>query len=142
MKIPTTLLAIVLAAVTAGRAIADGVPVEVKKTNGCGCCRAWMEHLEENGFSPTAEDMFAAVLIRYKLDNGVPQPMVSCHTAKVAGYVIEGHVPAADIRRLLEERPDAVGLAVPGMPLGSPGMDFGDDREAFDVYLIKKDGST
>ena len=68
--------------------------------------------------------------------------MVSCHTALIDGYVIEGHVPAADIRRLLEERPDAVGLAVPGMPDGSPGMGPEDDREAYDVFLIRKDGST
>lgn len=68
--------------------------------------------------------------------------MVSCHTAVVEGYVIEGHVPAADIRKLLDESPDAVGLAVPGMPIGSPGMDFGDDREAFDVFLILQDGTT
>ena len=82
------------------------------------------------------------LLVRFKLDNGVPQRMVSCHTALIDGYVIEGHVPAADIRRLLEERPDAVGLAVPGMPYGSPGMGPEDDREAYDVFLIRKDGST
>jgi hypothetical protein len=101
-----------------------------------------MEHLEENGFAPTGQDMFAGLLVRFKLDNGVPQRMVSCHTATVDGYVIEGHVPASDIRRLLAERPDAVGLAVPEMPLGSPGMDFGDRREAFDVFLIGPDGTT
>lgn len=85
--------------------------------------------------------MFGGLLVRFKLDNGVPQRMVSCHTAQVDGYIIEGHVPAADIRRLLEERPDAVGLAVPKMPLGSPGMDFGSRREPYDVMLIGKDGS-
>lgn len=86
--------------------------------------------------------MFAGLLVRFKLDNGVPQRMVSCHTGLTEGYVIEGHVPAADIRRLLAERPDAVGLAVPGMPLGSPGMDQGSWREAYDVFLINNDGST
>jgi hypothetical protein len=101
-----------------------------------------MEHLQENGFAPTGEDMFAALLVRFKLDNGVPQRMTSCHTALVDGYVVEGHVPAADIRRLLTDRPDAVGLAVPEMPLGSPGMDQSRWREAYDVFLINKDGST
>ncbi|ETX26789.1 hypothetical protein RISW2_19180 [Roseivivax isoporae LMG 25204] len=101
-----------------------------------------MEHLEENGFAPTGQDMFAGLLVRFKLDNGVPPRMVSCHTALVDGYVIEGHVPASDIRRLLAERPDAVGLAVPEMPLGSPGMDQGRWREAYDVFLIRNEGST
>lgn len=126
----------------ATQAIAEATPIEVKKTNGCGCCLVWMEHLEENGFAPTGEDMFAGLLVRFKLDNGVPQRMVSCHTGLIEGYVIEGHVPAADIRRLLSERPDAVGLVVPGMPLGSPGMDQSRWREAYDVFLINNDGST
>ena len=86
--------------------------------------------------------MFMGSLAQFKLDNDVPRRMVSCHTALVDGYVIEGHVPAADIRRLLEERPDAVGLAVPGMPYGSPGMGPEKDREAYDVFLILRDGST
>ncbi len=134
----TTLFSISIAA----QAIAQAMPIDVKKTNGCGCCLAWMKHLEENGFAPIGEDMFAGLLVRFKLDSGVPQRMVSCHTGLVEGYVIEGHVPADDIRRLLSERPDAVGLAVPGMPLGSPGMDQSRWREAFDVFLINNDGST
>ncbi|WP_100269130.1 DUF411 domain-containing protein [Epibacterium ulvae] len=126
----------------ATQAIAETTLIDVKKTNGCGCCLAWMEHLEENGFAPTSEDMFAGLLVRFKLDNGVPQRMVSCHTGLIEGYVIEGHVPADDIRRLLSERLDAVGLAVPGMPLGSPGMDQNRWREAYNVFLINNDGST
>ncbi|OJI94696.1 hypothetical protein LY10_00009 [Planktotalea frisia] len=126
----------------ATQALAETTPIEVNKTNGCGCCLAWMEHLEEYGFAPTDEDMFAGLLVRFKLDNGVPQRMVSCHTGLIDGYVIEGHVPADDIRRLLSERPDAVGLAVPGMPLGSPGMDQSRWREAYDVFLINNDGTT
>ena len=101
-----------------------------------------MEHLEENRFAPSGENMFAGLLVRFKLDKGVPQRMVSCHTGLIEGYVIEGHVPAADIRRLLSESPDAVGLAVPGMPLGSPGMDQSRWRDAYDVFLIHNDGST
>ena len=135
-------LATYFSLILAAQAIADATPIDVKKTNGCGCCLAWMEHLEENGFAPTGEDMFAGLLVRFKLDNGVPQRMVSCHTGLVEGYVIEGHVPAEDIRRLLSERPEAVGLAVPEMPLGSPGMDQSRWREAYDVFLINHDGST
>lgn len=82
------------------------------------------------------------LLARYKLDNGIPQKMISCHTGRIEGYMIEGHVPAADIRRLLEGRPDAVGLAVPGMPYGSPGMGPESEREAYEVFLIRRDGST
>lgn len=142
MKRSLAALALALALLPAAQAQAQATPIEVRKTNGCGCCLAWMEHLEENGFAPTGQDMFAGLLVRFKLDNGVPQRMVSCHTALVDGYVIEGHVPASDIRRLLAERPDAVGLAVPEMPLGSPGMDQGRWREAYDVFLIRNDGST
>ena len=126
----------------AGQAFAEPSPIDVKKTNGRGCCIAWMDHLEENGFAPTGQDMFAGLLVRFKLENGIPQRMVSCHTSLIDGYVIEGYVPADDIRRLLRERPDAVGLAVPGMPLGSPGMDQSRWREDYDVFLIEKDGST
>lgn len=142
MKRTLTALALTLALLPAAQALAQATSIEVRKTNGCGCCLAWMEHLEENGFAPTGQDMFAGLLVRFKLDNGVPQRMVSCHTALVNGYVIEGHVPASDIRRLLAERPDAVGLAVPEMPLGSPGMDQGRWREAYDVFLIRNDGTT
>ncbi|QDI74396.1 MULTISPECIES: DUF411 domain-containing protein [Leisingera] len=142
MKRPIAALACALALLPAAQALAQATPIDVKKTNGCGCCLAWMKHLEENGFAPSGENMFAGLLVRFKLDNGVPQRMVSCHTGLTEGYVIEGHVPAADIRRLLAERPDAVGLAVPGMPLGSPGMDQGSWREAYDVFLINNDGST
>lgn len=138
---PFTLLTALLFGLTVQSA-AGATPIEVHKTNGCGCCLAWMEHIEENGFAPTGQDMFAGLLVRFKLDNGVPQRMVSCHTALVDDYVIEGHVPADDIRRLLSEKPDAIGLAVPGMPLGSPGMDQSRWREAYDVFLINKDGST
>ncbi|MEL6828538.1 MAG: DUF411 domain-containing protein [Pseudomonadota bacterium] len=138
---PFTLLTALLFGLTTQSA-AGATPIEVNKTNGCGCCLAWMEHIEENGFAPTGQDMFAGLLVRFKLDNGVPQRMVSCHTALVDDYVIEGHVPADDIRRLLSEKPDAIGLAVPGMPLGSPGMDQSRWREAYDVFLINKDGST
>lgn len=119
-----------------------GPAIHVLKDPNCGCCAAWIEILEEEGFRVTTESSFGTDLIRQKLARGIPQEMVSCHTADVEGYAIEGHVPRADIRRLLFERPDAVGLAVPGMPYGSPGMGPESRREAYDVHLIRPDGST
>ncbi|PJN96645.1 metal-binding protein [Amaricoccus sp. HAR-UPW-R2A-40] len=126
------------------RALAQGAgpAIHVMKDPNCGCCSAWIEILENDGFSVTTEASAGTLLMRYKLDNGIPQEMASCHTGRIEGYMIEGHVPAADIWRLLEERPDAVGLAVPGMPYGSPGMGPESEREAFDVFLIRGDGST
>ena len=124
-------------------AIAQGArSIHVLKDPNCGCCRVWVEILRQAGFKVTEERSFGQLLIRHKLDNGIPQNMMSCHTGKIDDYMIEGHVPVADIHRLLKERPDAVGLAVPGMPYGSPGMGPADQREAYDVFLIRPDGST
>lgn len=142
MKSYFSAITLAVSLLSAAPAFAETTPIDVKKTNGCGCCLSWMRHLEENGFAPTGEDLLGGWLVRLKLDSGVPQDMFSCHTAFVEGYVIEGHVPAADIRRLLEERPDVVGLAVPGMPYGSPGMGPEENREAYDVFLLSEDGST
>ncbi|SFA68718.1 Uncharacterized conserved protein [Poseidonocella pacifica] len=122
---------------------AQGRPaIHVLKDPNCGCCTAWIEILREDGFAVTTEPSFGALLMRHKLENGIPQNMTSCHTGEIEGYMIEGHVPPADIRRLVSDRPDAVGLAVPGMPYGSPGMGPEDERDAYDVFLIRKDGST
>jgi hypothetical protein len=134
------LVAVVLLSTTP--ALAAATEIQVAKTSGCGCCVAWMEHLEEHGFRPEGTNMHGGALVRLKMDLGLPMQMASCHTAQVGGYVIEGHVPAADIRRLLDERPDAIGLAVPEMPLGSPGMDFGSRTEPYEVLLVRPDGST
>jgi hypothetical protein len=122
---------------------AQGKPlVEVWKSPTCGCCKDWMAHLEANGFAVTANDSGNAGM-RGRL--GIPAALGSCHTALVGGYAIEGHVPAADIKRLLAERPSGVaGLAAPGMPVGSPGMDgpaYGGRRDRFHVLLVRKDGS-
>lgn len=116
--------------------------IHVAKDPGCDCCGAWVDHLSAEGFAVTVEELGAVELAKYKLDHGIPQDMTSCHTGKVHDYMIEGHVPAADIRRLLAERPDAIGLAVPGMPYGSPGMGPEDEREAYEVFLIRRDGAT
>lgn len=124
-------------------AVADARPaLHVLKDPNCGCCSAWVEIMQAEGFDVTVEESMGTALARYKLDNGIPQEMASCHTARVMGYMIEGHVPAGDIRRLLDERPDAVGLAVPGMPYGSPGMGPESEREAYVVYLVRRDGTT
>lgn len=116
--------------------------IHVLKDPNCGCCEAWVRILREDGFEVTTETSLGALLIRYKLENGIPQEMISCHTGEIAGYMIEGHVPPTDIRRLIAERPDAIGLAVPGMPYGSPGMGPEEEREAYEVFLIRTDGST
>jgi len=114
---------------------------QVAKTRSCGCCAAWMDRLSAAGFSPESEDTGGA-LIRLKMDRGILVALFSCHTATIYGYTIEGHVPPADIKRLIKERPDAIGLAVPAMPIGSPGMDSGERSNAYDVFLVKKNGST
>ena len=123
--------------------LAQAAPaIHVLKDPNCGCCTAWVEILRREGFTVTTENSVGALLVRYKMENGIPAEMVSCHTGEIDGYMIEGHVPPADIRRLLSERPDAVGLAVPEMPYGSPGMGPEDRREAYDVFLVRRDGST
>ena len=123
-------------------ALAQAVTVEVWKDPNCGCCHLWVEHLQAQGFKVQVRDV-GNTAARKRL--GMPEKLGSCHTATVGGYVIEGHVPAADIRRLLKERPVALGLSVPGMPIGSPGMDgpeYQGRKDAYDVLLVQKDGST
>lgn len=116
--------------------------VHVRKDPDCGCCTAWIDILEAEGFAVTVEMVPPEELVRFKLAQGIPEAMVSCHTADAGGYLIEGHVPLADLRRLLQEKPDALGLAVPGMPWGSPGMGPEAEREAYDVFLVARDGTT
>lgn len=118
------------------------VLVEVWKSPTCGCCKDWVTHLQANGFKVKVNEV-GNTSARARLR--IPTSLGSCHTALVGRYAVEGHVPAKDIQRLLKERPDAVGLAVPGMPLGSPGMDgpaYGDKRQPYDVLLVANDGST
>ena len=115
--------------------------IHVVKNPQCGCCNAWIEILKDDGFNVTTEDHSNSKLAVFKSESGIPKDMTSCHTAKIGGYFIEGHVPASDIRRFIEERPDALGLAVPAMPYGSPGMGPEDEREAYDVYIIDADGA-
>ncbi|MBS0293517.1 MAG: DUF411 domain-containing protein [Proteobacteria bacterium] len=112
--------------------------VEVWKDPSCGCCQDWIAHMQANGFTVTVHESGNAA-VRAKL--GLPQRLGSCHTALVGGYLLEGHVPAADVKKLLKERPKALGLAVPGMPVGSPGMDgpeYKGRKDPYDVLLVTK----
>lgn len=130
----------------AGRGSAAGLAsaapqVTVFRNPSCGCCTAWVDHLRANGFTVTVDEVPDTALPRRLA--GIPDHLASCHTARVDGYSIEGHVPAADIRRLLAQRPDAVGLAVPGMPAGSPGMEMPDGRvDRYEVLLVDRTGGT
>jgi len=128
------------AAATGVADAAAGV-VDVYKDPGCGCCSKWAEHLREHGFTVRTTDV--GNLAALKTSHDVPQAVYSCHTALVGDYVIEGHVPASDIQRLLRERPPVAGLAVAGMPIGSPGMEMPGRRpELYDVMAFDGDGST
>lgn len=124
------------------RAAAPKTGVEVWKDPNCGCCKDWITHMEAAGFQVTVHEK-GNTAARASL--GMPQKFASCHTAVVQGYVIEGHVPAADIKRLLADKPQALGLAVPGMPVGSPGMDgpvYGGKRDPYKVLLVQKNGDS
>jgi len=136
-----TLLKAFLASALAIPALASaaGPVIDVYKSASCGCCEGWVKHLRANGFTVKAHDV--ANPSDYREKAGIPNQLGSCHTALVQGYAIEGHVPANDIKRLLAEKPKAKGLAVPAMPMGSPGME-GDRKDPYDVLLVKNDGRT
>ncbi len=112
--------------------------IDVYKSPLCGCCEGWVAHLRDNGFTVNLHDVEDTGVHRARL--GMPERFGSCHTGSIGGYAIEGHVPAADIRRLLAARPKAVGLAVPGMPVGSPGMEQGPRVDPYQVLLVRADG--
>jgi len=115
------------------------VPVTVYKSPTCGCCGKWVEHMRANGFEVTVTDMPDVAPVKDK--QGVPAALRSCHTALIGGYAIEGHVPADVIKKLLKEKPSAAGIAVPGMPMGSPGME-GPTKDTYNVVLFDKAGKT
>lgn len=118
---------------------ASAQEVTVYKSPWCGCCGAWADHMRDNGFDVTVREVENLDPIR--AEHGITGELMSCHTAVVDGYVVEGHVPAEDVRRLLAERPDARGLTAPGMPAGSPGME-GAGTEPYAVLLFDEDGAT
>ena len=112
----------------------------VTKTAFCGCCKVWVERMKAAGFTVVVKDVENVTPTARKL--GVPDDLRSCHTSQVDGYAIEGHVPAADIKRLLAQRPKAAGLAVPGMVMGTPGMEHGDHKMPYEVILFDRAGKT
>lgn len=114
--------------------------ITVYSDPGCGCCNKWVAHLEKHGFIVT--DLKTEQIGRIKGMYSVPPELASCHTAIIDGYIIEGHVPADDIKRLLNSRPDVRGLSVPQMPVGTPGMEMGDRKDDFNVISFSEDGET
>ena len=127
------------AAVQSTAVLAEEPKITVYKSPTCGCCTKWVSHLQENGFEVETVDLKDLRMI--KSMSGIKPEQASCHTAKVGDYVVEGHVPADDIKRLLAERPDARGLTVPGMPKGSPGMEH-PNPDHYQVLLLGNDGTT
>jgi hypothetical protein len=115
--------------------------VTVYKTSSCGCCRLWVDHLKANGFDVQAMDVSSADVRAVSKTAGLKDEDTSCHTAKIDNYIVEGHVPAEDIKRMLKEKPAIAGIAAPGMPQGSPGMEQG-SKEPYDVVAFTKDGKT
>ena len=130
------------AALAAHRAAAEtSLPrLDVFKDPNCGCCGAWVDHMRAAGFAVTVTSVDDTTAARKRL--GMPDRLGGCHTAMVGGYVLEGHVPSADVRKLLAAKPAALGLAVPGMPVGSPGMEVGSRKDPFEVLLVSRDGRT
>lgn len=121
--------------------VVGATEVVVYKDAGCGCCKEWVKHMQDSGFMVKTHDV--ADVAQYKQSHGVPSDLASCHTALVGGYVVEGHVPASDVKRLLSERPKVAGLAVPGMPIGSPGMEVkGAKNQPYSVLSFDKSGKT
>lgn len=122
----------------AGGPAADTTTVTVYKSPTCGCCAKWVDHMRASGFRVVVHDTADVASVRAR--HGVSGLLAACHTALVGGYVVEGHVPAADVRRLLRERPDVAGLAVPGMPMGAPGMEGPYRSDRYQVLAFDRDG--
>lgn len=130
-----------MAALLTGGLMAAPAPepaMTVYKTKTCGCCGKWVEHLRANGFTVNVKEVEGTAEVRKQY--GVPDQLASCHTGVIAGYAVEGHVPAAEVRRLLKEKPKAKGISVPGMPLGSPGMEQGPRKDPYSVVLFDEKG--
>ena len=141
LQLPLALAgAAVLAQPLRALAASSATQITVWKTPSCGCCHEWVAHLRKNGFEVATHDVKDTAPVRQKL--GLDAKFASCHTGRLGSYVLEGHVPARELHRLLREQPKALGLAVPGMPMGSPGMEMGGTQDAYDVLLVMADGSS
>ena len=140
-RISAAMMGVIACALSySGVIFAEELPlVTVYKTPTCGCCKKWVKHLEDNGFKVKTHDMPNVDSI--KSISGIKQEFASCHTATVGGYVVEGHVPADDIKRLIADKPKVRGLTVPGMPMGSPGME-GQHQDKYQVLSYDNDGIT
>lgn len=138
MSIRRPLLVAIAAAAAFVASAANAAQLTVHKSPTCGCCAKWIEHVEKHGFQVKVIETEDMAGVKKRL--GVPDELVSCHTTEAGGYFIEGHVPAADIKRLLAQKPKAAGIAVPGMPAGSPGMDMGGLRQPYATLLVSKAG--
>lgn len=122
--------------------VSSRIPIVVYKTATCGCCGMWVEHMRQNGFQPEVHDVSAAEVRAVSAKAGLKDEGTSCHTAKVGNYIVEGHVPASDVHRMLKEKAPIAGIAAPGMPIGSPGMEMGGRTEKYNVVSFTKDGAT
>ncbi|MCC4115486.1 DUF411 domain-containing protein [Aromatoleum toluclasticum] len=136
----SALAALALAAAFSAPVLAAGEEVVMYKDPNCGCCGKWAEHMREAGFK--VKEVRSSDMGTIKREAGVPQAQTSCHTAKVGGYFVEGHVPAADVKRLLAEKPKVVGISAPGMPQGSPGMEGPYPADRYKVVSVAADGKT
>ena len=133
-----TLIGLAALALTITSTAAQAAQLTVHKSPYCGCCTKWIEHVEKHGFTVKVIETEDMAAVKKRL--GVPQALASCHTTQVGGYFVEGHVPAADIKRLLAQKPKAAGIAVPGMPAGSPGMEMGGQKQPYSTLLVSKAG--
>lgn len=139
MKTQRSIRALVAASLLVLGSVAHAATLTVMKSPACGCCAKWIEHAEKHGFTVKVVNVDDIMAVKAKA--GIPDEFASCHTTMVGGYVVEGHVPAADIKKLLAQKPKAKGIAVPGMPGGSPGMEHS-GKQPFQTLLLKADGST
>ena len=139
----STLLTAVLSFLVMTTAFASDATVKdivVYKNPDCGCCTKWVQYLQDNDYNVTIEDTRDVPAVKQRL--GVPEKLAACHTAVIDGYVVEGHITHRDIKRLLLFRPDITGIAVPGMPIGTPGMERGDSKQSYDVISFDDQGNT
>lgn len=140
MKLSTLIALVISMAAPAAWAASDTPVVDVYKSPTCGCCSKWVDHLKANGFTVRSHD--TNDVAKHKARLGVPAGYGACHTAQVNGYLVEGHVPAKEIKRMLKQKPRVRGLAVPAMPMGSPGMETAGYKDSYDVFVVNRDGST
>jgi hypothetical protein len=140
MKNLASLLSLLVVSLAQASWAAPATPViDVYKSPTCGCCNKWIDHLKANGLTVRSHD--TDNVAQHKVRLGVPSAYGSCHTAEIGGYLVEGHVPAGDIKRLLKEKPSARGLVVPAMPVGSPGMEASGQKDPYKVFLVNRNGS-